>query len=126
MDNNRNDISLMRDGNGNYSVPSSDDKVLAMLIFLLSFVTAIIGPLIIWLLKRNESAYIDYYGKEYFNMFISYFIYGLIAGLLMLILIGYLLAFVLSVMFVIFTIIAAIKAFNGEYYRIPFLIRFIK
>lgn len=104
--------------------PSQEERTLAMLIFLLSFVTTVIGPLIIWLFKKNESAFIDHFGKEYFNMAISYFIYSVVSAILTFILIGFLLVPVVIIAGLVFTIIAAIKAYEGEFYRIPFLIRF--
>ena len=106
--------------------PSSDERVMAMLIYLTSFATTIIGPLIIWLLKKNESQFIDFHGKEYFNFIISYAIYSIVAGFLMIILVGFLLLPIVGILAFIFTIIAAVKAFNGEKYVIPLTIRFIK
>lgn len=106
--------------------PSNDDKLMAMLIYLTSFFTAIIGPLIIWLLKKDESEFIDYHGKEYLNFVISYTIYMFVAGLLMIILIGFLIAGILGIMYFVFTVIAGIKAYNGERYQIPLILRFIK
>lgn len=105
------------------NVPTQEERMLAMLIFVLSFFTTVLGPLIIWLLKYNESPYIDYYGREYFNMAISYFIYSFIAGISVYLLIGFILLPIVIIMGFIFTIIAAIKAYQGTYYRIPFLIR---
>lgn len=126
MVNNEDDITIIsEDGRSIFYNPSSDEKVLAMLIFVLSFFTSIIGPLIIWLIKRSDSAYIDYYGKEYFNMMISYFVYGVIVAILSIIGIGLILAPILGLMGLIFTILAAIKASQGEYYRIPLIFRLI-
>ncbi|TSB47013.1 DUF4870 domain-containing protein [Alkalicoccobacillus porphyridii] len=106
--------------------PSQDERVLAMLIYLLSFVTTIIAPLIIWLLKKNDSAFIDSHGKEYFNFIISYAIYSIIASILIAVFIGLILLPIIAVMSFIFIIIAAVKAYNGEEYVIPLTIRFIK
>src|SRR5690625_3826945 len=106
-----------------FNETKNEEKILAMLLFLLSFFTAIVGPLIIWLLKRNDSVYIDHYGKEYFNMIISYFVYGIIASILMFVGIGFVIAPVLAIMGFVFTIVAAIKAYQGEYYRIPLIFR---
>lgn len=106
--------------------PSKEDKTMGMLIYLLSLFTAIIGPLIIWLLKKEESEFIDFHGKEYFNFFISYSIYSIVASVLMLVLIGFILLPIIAVMFFVFTIIAIFKAYNGEYYRFPLIIHFLK
>ncbi|WP_208590626.1 DUF4870 domain-containing protein [Gracilibacillus suaedae] len=105
---------------------NSDERLFGMLIYLLSFFTAIIGPLIIWMIKRDESAFIDFHGKEYFNFFISFTIYSIVSGILVLLLIGFVLLPIVGVLAFIFTLIALFKAFNGEEYRIPLVIRFIK
>ncbi|NLI67801.1 MAG: DUF4870 domain-containing protein [Bacilli bacterium] len=104
--------------------PTDEERTLAMLIFLISFFTSVLGPLIIWLIKRKESAYIDHYGREYFNMTISYFIYTIISALSLFILIGFILLPAVGIAAIVFTIIGAVKAYGGEYYRIPFIIRF--
>lgn len=103
---------------------TSDERIFAVLIYVSSFFTAFIGPLIIWLLKKESSAYVNYHGKHYFNFLISYFIYGFIAGITVIIGIGLLLVPIVAIAIFVFTIIAAIKAYEGEMYQIPFTIRF--
>ncbi|RLQ95226.1 DUF4870 domain-containing protein [Falsibacillus albus] len=103
-----------------------EDRLLAAGIYVLSFFTVFIGPLVIWLLKKDDSPFVDYHGKEYFNFLISYAIYSIVSSILVLILIGILLLWVLGIMAFIFTIIAAVRAYEGQEYRIPFVIRFIK
>ncbi|MFA8438650.1 DUF4870 domain-containing protein [Pueribacillus sp. YX66] len=105
---------------------NSDERLLACLIYVTSFFTTIIGPLLIWIIKKDESSFIDYHGKEYFNFFISYTIYIIISSILMLVLIGFVLAAIVGILAFVFTIVAAIKAFNGDHYRIPLAIRFFK
>lgn len=105
---------------------TQDERLFSMLIYVLSFPFPVLGPLLIWLLKRDESTFVDYHGKEYFNFIISYTIYGFISTVLMVLLIGFVLIFVVGILVVIFTIIAAIKAYQGERYRFPLVIHFIK
>lgn len=114
------------DENGARVAPSDDEKLMAMLIYVTSLFTTIIGPIIIWLLKREESAFIDYHGKEYLNFVISYFVYGIVAAISMVILIGFVLAPIVGIAALVFTILAAVKAYGGEEYRIPFIFRIIK
>lgn len=109
-----------------YKQPSSDERTMSMFIYLISLFTAIIGPLIIWGIKKDESEFINHHGKEYFNFFISYTIYGFIGGLLMMVLIGFIIVPILAIMYFIFTLIALFKAYNGEYYRFPLIFRIIK
>lgn len=112
--------------NGSISNPSKDDRLLSMLIYVTSIFTTIIGPLIIWLIKRDESEFINYHGKEYFNFVISFFVYSLVAGLSTIILIGFILVPIVTIAFIVLLIMAAVKSYNGEYYRIPFVFRLIK
>lgn len=105
---------------------NQNDRVLAAVIYIISFFSAFIGPLVIWLVKKDESAFIDYHGKEYLNFFISYTIYSIIAFILVFVLIGLLLLPVIGIAYTVFTIIAAVKAYDGQAYRIPLIIRFFK
>ncbi|GIN88325.1 DUF4870 domain-containing protein [Heyndrickxia sporothermodurans] len=105
---------------------TQEDRLMAAAIYVLSFFTTIIGPLIIWIIKKDDSEFINGHGKSYFNFMISYFIYGVISGILVIVLIGFLLLPLVGVAAFIFTIIAAIKAYNGETYKIPFTFEFIK
>jgi uncharacterized protein len=111
---------------GEWLMPTSEEKLFASLIYITSFFTVFIGPLLIWLLKRDESEYVDFHGKEYLNFLISYTIYGIVSSLLMFVLIGFILAPIVGVLALIFTILAAIRAYEGERYQIPTVIRIIK
>ncbi len=104
----------------------SEDKIWAGAVYLSSFVFVLFGPLVIWLLKRKDSDFVDYHCKEYFNFLISYTIYWLVAFILAFVGIGIILAWAISIYVLVFTIIAAVKAFNGQYYQIPLIIRFIR
>ena len=86
----------------------------------------ILGPLIIWLIKKDEMPTVDQHGKESLNFQISMTIYGLVAGLLTFVLIGFLLLPIVVIAQIVFVVIASIKANNGEAYRYPLTIRFIK
>jgi len=86
----------------------------------------IIAPLIVWQVKKAESPFVDAAGKEAVNFNISVTIYALAAALLMLIVIGIVLLPAVIITAVVLAIIAGVKASNGELYRYPFIIRFIK
>lgn len=105
---------------------TQDERLFSMLIYVLSFPFPVLGPLLIWLIKRDESSFVDYHGKEYFNFIISYTIYGFISAILVVLLIGFVLIFIVGIFVVIFTVIAAVKAYQGERYRFPLVIHFIK
>ena len=86
----------------------------------------IFGPLIVWLLKRNESPETDAHGKESLNFQLSMLIYNVIAGILVIVLIGIPLLILLYVLNIVFVIVASIQAGDGKLYRYPMAIRFIK
>lgn len=85
----------------------------------------VIGPLIIWLIKKGESTTVDTHGKESLNFQISMTIYTFLAGLSCFVMIGFVLLPAVLLANLIFIIIASIKASNGEFYRYPLTIRFI-
>lgn len=105
-------------------MPTKDEKLLAVLIYVLSFPTPLLGPLVIWLIKK-DSPFIDYHGREYLNFLISYTIYGILAGLLVIVGIGLIILPILGVVAAVFTIIAAVRAYEGIEYRIPFIFRIL-
>lgn len=86
----------------------------------------LLGPLIVWLLKKEDHPFIDEQGKESVNFQITMIIIALVSLLLSLLLIGFVLLFAVGLVMVIFPIIGAIKTNEGEHYRYPFCIRFIK
>ncbi|MDE3839235.1 DUF4870 domain-containing protein [Bacillus methanolicus] len=106
-------------------MPTNEERLLAAAIYVSSFFTTFIGPLIIWLLKKNESSFVDYHGREYLNFLISYGVYSIISILLMLVLIGFVTIWIVGILTVVFTIVAAIKAYEGNEYRIPFVFRIL-
>jgi len=94
---------------------------------ILSFALAhIVVPLVIWLVKRADSPEIDSTGKEVLNFQISYTIYSLIAGALCFVLIGFLILPIVLLVWLACIIIAAVKTSNGESYRYPYTISFLR
>ena len=86
----------------------------------------IVAPLILWSMKRDQSALINDQGKEALNFQISLTIYLVIAGALMCALIGFVIFPLLLLFDIIVVIIAATRANHGEFYRYPGTLRFIK
>lgn len=86
----------------------------------------ILGPLIIWLIKRDDHPFINEQGKESLNFQISLSIYLIVSAILVLALIGFVLFFVVGIVGFIFVIVAAVKANEGVSYRYPLTIRFLR
>src|SRR5699024_12825023 len=98
-----NDVVIIEaDERGGHMETTSDERLLAMLIYVTSFFTTIIGPIIIWLLKRDESSFIDYHGKVYLNFVISYFVYGIVETISIVLIIVILLVSLVDVIVVVF------------------------
>jgi uncharacterized protein len=97
----------------------------ALVGFLVPVAGHIVGPLIVWLAKRQDSPEIDAHGKESMNFQISMLIWNIIAGILVLVVIGIPILILLHVLNIIFVIIASIQASEGKLYRYPLAIRLI-
>lgn len=87
---------------------------------------SIVVPLAIWLIKKEDSEFIDIHAKEALNFQISMLLAFIVAGLLCIVLIGIPIVIGLAVFNLIVCILAAVKANRGEYYEYPWNLRFIK
>ncbi|MEX2503306.1 MAG: zinc ribbon domain-containing protein [Egicoccus sp.] len=95
----------------------------------------IVGPLLVWLVKRDHP-FIDHHGKEALNFQLSVALYAIVLGLasfpigLLTLGIGFIavavLGIALMVVWLVLPIVAAVKASNGEGYRYPMTIRFVR
>ena len=94
--------------------------------FIIPYVGNIIGPLVIWQIKKDESPLVDDQGKESLNFQISMTIYAIVAFLLCFVIIGIPILIALAIFWFIIVIIAGVKANNGEKFRYPLCIRLIK
>lgn len=104
---------------------SADDQNIAVLTHLGGTVFSIVPGLIVWLLKREDNAYIAEQAKEALNFQITVLIAQIISCILMVILIGFLLVAMVWLLNIIFCILAAVAASKGETYRYPFSLRLI-
>ncbi|MDD4957489.1 MAG: DUF4870 domain-containing protein [Candidatus Omnitrophica bacterium] len=86
----------------------------------------ILAPLIIWLWKKNESELVDDQGRESLNFQISLLLYSFLAGILMFVFVGFILMAVIVLFGLVEVIKASIRASNGEKYRYPLNLRFIR
>lgn len=87
----------------------------------------VVGPLIIWLIKKDTMPLVDQHGKEALNFQITVTIAMVISFLLMFVLIGIVLVFVVGIGALVLTILAAVKVSNGQVdYKYPWAIRLIK
>ena len=87
----------------------------------------LLGPLIVWLVKRADMPLVDQHGKESLNFQITVTIAMLISGILCFVLIGFVLIPIVYLGALILTIMAAVKVSNGDIaYKYPLTIRLLK
>ena len=115
-----------------YQVMSEEDKSLAMLCHLLGIFTGFIGPLILWLVKKDSSAFVGHHGREALNFHITLMLVmlglGSVTVVLMFVVVGILLVpvlFIVPILALVAEIIAAVAAQKGEWHRYPCCIRLI-
>ena len=102
-----------------------DEKLWAIGAHLGPILIGVFAPLIVWLVFKDRSAFLDRQGKEALNMRISYLIYVLVAGLSLLVVIGVVLLPLVGIAWLVLMIIASVKAANYEDYRYPAIFRLV-
>ena len=113
--------------------PSAEARQWAMLCHYAAFfwivapmIGNVIGPLVVWQLKKDLDPFVDQQGREALNFQITYSIAMMVCGVLAWVLIGFPLMLLVGVTARGLTIIAGIKANEGQAYRYPLCLRLIK
>jgi len=131
------EAEVIDDDVGSREALTDDERTMGMLVHLLALLTSWIGPLILWLIKKDESAFIDQHGRSALNFTITtticmmVYAFGMLIGMLTFVLafpavlLGFLLILAHSICSLVFTILAAVAANRGEHYRYPLSIRFL-
>lgn len=100
---------------------------LSQLANIILFPVGIILPVVLWQTQKEKIPQLDAHGKMVVNWMISSTIYAFICiPLIFLFLLGVLLLLVLAVLGIVFPIVGAVKANNGELWEYPLTIRFLK
>jgi uncharacterized Tic20 family protein len=113
-------------------VTNNDDRQWAMFLHLsqlAGFVVPLAGwvlPIVIWQMKKAEIPQLDAHGKVVANWLISELIYAVVASVLIFLLVGIPILIILGIIGVVFPIIGAIKANNGQLWKYPLSIPFLK
>ncbi|TLY58495.1 MAG: DUF4870 domain-containing protein [Gammaproteobacteria bacterium] len=98
----------------------------AFAFFIVPPIGIVLGPLLVWLVKRDRTAFVASQAKEALNFNISVVIGALCCWILVFVLIGFLLFVALGISWLALTIIAAIKASEGVAYRYPVSLRLVR
>ena len=115
------------------AAPTENERTWGMLAHLsalaglvVPLIGIVLGPLVVWLAKRDESEFVAAHAKEALNFNISVLLGAIVCMLLMLVFIGVLLGTALFIAWLVMTLVAAIKASEGHPYRYPFSLRLVK
>ena len=104
-------------------VPTSDEKTFALLSHVLTIVAPLLAPLIIWLIKKDESKFVAEHAMESLNFQITMII---VIFILFITIIGILFAWIVGIVALVLVILATIRASEGKLYKYPFAIRLVK
>ena len=113
--------------------PTENERTWGMLAHLsalaglvLPLIGIVLGPLAVWLTRRDESQFVGDNAKEALNFNLSVLLAAIACMLLMLVFVGFLLGTALFIFWLVMTLVAAIKASEGHTYRYPFSLRLVK
>lgn len=104
---------------------TSNDTSVAVLTHLGGAFIGFLVPLIVYLLKKDESPFLRHHAAEALNFHITMFLAMMVSFVLVFVIIGIFLLLALVIGFYVLTIVAAIAANRGDYYRYPLTIRLI-
>ena len=100
---------------------TQDDKTMAMLAYLLGIVTGFAGPLILWLLKKDQSKFVAYHALQALLLHAAVVVGYLISFVLFFLIIGMFTLPIFVLLGLVFSIVAGLAANRGEWYEIPVL-----
>jgi uncharacterized Tic20 family protein len=108
--------------------PSSDDRLLAILAHILAIVpgVGILGPLVIYLLKKDDASFAGINAKESLNFQLTVILAYIISWILVVVAIGLFMLWIVGIVNTILVIVATVKASENKIYRYPFNLRLIK
>lgn len=106
--------------------PTSDEKTMALLSHILTLVAGFVAPLVIYLIKKDESPFVRKHAVESLNFQISMSIYAIASIPLMLIIVGFFTLMAIGAMAFVLAIVATVKANEGGFFKYPLTIRLIK
>lgn len=112
--------------------PTQDEKTLALLSHIGTLAGGVVPfgnvilPLVLWLTQKDKSDYVAYHSKESLNFQITMTVIYIASAILIFVVVGIPLLIAAAIFGIVVTVIATIKASNGESYEYPINFRFIK
>ena len=107
-------------------MPTSEERTQAILSHILNLVAPLLAPLIIYVIKKDESKFVADHAKESLNFQITIIIGYIIGVVTALFLVGIFILMFLGLVELVLIIVATVKASDNKIYRYPFNIRLIK
>lgn len=104
---------------GGSSPVTQDDKTMAMLSYILGIFTGFLGPLILWLVKKDQSKFVAYHALQALLLHAVVVLGYLLSSFLLVVLIGFLTYPAFFVLGLVYSLLAGIAANKGEWYEIP-------
>ena len=116
---------------GQQPMPPDQERLWAMLAHLLSFVAAylflgFVAPLVVLPVFGPRSAYVRDHAVESLNFNLTWLLYGIVGVILAFVFIGIPILIALGIAYLVLVVIASVRANNGEFFRYPLTIRFIR
>ena len=105
---------------------NDNERMLAVLSHALTLFTGFIGPLIIYIIKKDESAFVREHAKESLNFQLTLLVAYIIGFLLIFFIVGIILLPLIGLVQLVLVVVATINAADNKNYRYPFCIRFIQ
>jgi uncharacterized Tic20 family protein len=93
--------------------------------FLIPPIGHLLGPLLVWLIYRDKSLFIDDQGREAVNFQLSTTFYVIASSLLVFIFVGMFLMVILSVFWLVFVVVATVRSSQGSLFRYPLNLRIL-
>ena len=103
----------------NTSGVSQDDKTMAMLSYILGIFTGFIGPLVLWLIKKDQSKFVAFHALQALLLHAAVTIGYILSSVLVVFLIGFITGPAFWILGLVFSILAGLAANRGEWYDIP-------
>ena len=103
----------------NAATISQEDRTMAMLAYILGIFTGFIGPLVLWLIKKDQSKFVAFHALQALLLHAVVVVGYILSSFLVIVLIGFLTYPVFFLLGLIFSILAGMAANKGQWYDIP-------
>ena len=113
-------------GSESYWNSSNDDRTMGLLVHILGILTCVVGPAILYVIKKDESPFVRHHSAQSLNFQITVLLAHFVAGILTFVSIGALLTPLIIIGSLVFEILALLKAKDGQGYKIPVAIPIFK